>query len=193
MVERNKHRLYIAVHLPSRGRLPGYNLALLLAPTLKSESADIEVKDCHIFHATNLITKDYPLRGGDSDAAWRFEDKPVNSLESGNHMIARILVAKLSPSVPLADLAKSIRMVVQHVHVINGDPNWTCRVWVVEALGALRALGGQYSVIPEITDGGAFDKDIEAFGDEALATHKASTKDLTHVKDLPHKDIRVKR
>ncbi|KAF8523625.1 hypothetical protein JB92DRAFT_1546138 [Gautieria morchelliformis] len=139
MVEKNKHRLYIT--LQHRGDRPGYHWALLLAPTIKNESSDTEVRDCHLFHATNSITPDHPQKPGGNAAAWRFEDKPVNSRRSRN-LIVRIIVAKFSPTVPLADLAKSIRMVVQHVPLIDDDPNWTCRVWVEEALDALRALGG---------------------------------------------------
>ncbi|KAF8523629.1 hypothetical protein JB92DRAFT_3109903 [Gautieria morchelliformis] len=188
MVEKNKHRLYIT--LQHRGGRPGYHWALLLAPTLKNETSDIREDDCHLFHATNSITPDHPPRLG-GNAAWRFEDKPVNSLLRGD-MVGRIIVAKFSPTVPLADLAKNIRMVVQHVRLIDDDPNWTCRVWVEEALDALRALGGEYSVIPEVTNRGAVEKKILAFGDEAMRRVRASTKDIKHVKDLLHKDMRVK-
>lgn len=189
MVEKNKHCLYIT--LQHRGMLPGYHWALLLAPTLKTESADITVKDSYLFQATNTINPDHPQKPGSTVAAWRYEDKPVNSLRSGN-LIARILLAKLSSTVPITALAESIDMVVKSVRVVDDDPNWTCRIWVEEALGALRALGGQYAVIPEVTNGGAVENGILAFGDEAMDKIKKSGKNIKHAKDLPHKDMRVR-
>jgi len=189
MVEKNKHCLYIT--LQHRGELPGYHWALLLAPTLKTESADIGVRDSHLFHATNAVNPDHPQKPGSTVAAWRYEDKPANSLRSGN-MIARILVAKFSSTVPVTDRAKSIDMVVKSVRVVDDDANWTCRIWVEEALDALRALGDEYAVIPEVTNGGAAENRILEFGNEAMDKIRNSRKNIKHAKDLPHKDMRVR-
>ena len=70
-------------------------------------------------------------------------------------MVARFLVAKFSSTVPVTDLAKSIDMVVRSVRVVDDDANWTCRIWVEGAFNALRALGDEYAVIPEVTNAGA--------------------------------------
>lgn len=100
-------------------------------------------------------------------------------------------MAKQSSTVPVPDLAKRIDMVVKAVRVVQDDPNWTCRIWVEEALDALRALGDQFAVIPEVTNGGAVENRILEFGKEAMEKIRNSTKNLLHARDLPHKDMRV--
>jgi hypothetical protein len=189
MVKKNKHCLYIT--LQHQGELPGYHWALLLAPTPKTESANIRVRDSHLFHATNSVNPDHPQKPGSAAATWRYEDKPANSLSSGS-MVVRILVAKFSSTVLVADLAKSIDMVVKSVRIVDDDANWTCWIWVEEALGALRALGDEYVVIPEVTNGGAVENRILEFGNEAMNKIRNLKKNIKHAKDLPHMDMRVR-
>lgn len=92
----------------------------------------------------------------------------------------------------MADLARSIDTVVKSVRVVNDDANWTCRIWVEEALDALRALGDRYAVIPEVTHGGAVENRIRMFGDEAMNKIRNSRRNVRHAKDLPHIDMRVR-
>src|ERR1700727_1233396 len=101
-------------------------------------------------------------KAGNADL--RYEDKLVNSVRSRN-MIARIMVAKCSASTPPADLAQYICQVVQGIEIVQNDSNWTCRNWVEQALGA---TGGEFAVIPEVTNGGEIESRIKAFGDKAM-------------------------
>jgi hypothetical protein len=63
---------------------------------------------------------------------------------------------------------------------------------VEEALDALRALGDQYAVIPEVSNGGAVENRILKFGNEAMDKIRNSRKNIKHAKDLPRKDMRVR-
>jgi len=124
-------------------------------------------------------------RSGNAD--WRYEDKLVNSVRSRN-MIARIMVAKCSASTPPADLAQYICQVVQGIEIVQDDSNWTCRNWVEQALGA---TGGEFAVIPEVTNGGEIESRIKAFGDKAMDKLVKGDWDIQHARDLPQTDMRA--
>lgn len=104
------------------------------------------MKDCHLFHVTNSIGQGHP-QNETGNADWRYEDKPVNTMRS-NTIISRILVAKISANTSLASVAEHIRPIVEAINIVQRDPKWTCRIWVEQALEALHAAGGEFSVIP---------------------------------------------
>jgi hypothetical protein len=189
MPGKNKHCLYLT--LQHRGGKPGYHWALLLAPTLKKESSNTAVKDCYLFHVTNSIGQGH-LQNETGNADWRYEDKPVNTMRS-HTIISRIILAKISANTPLASVAEYIRSIVETIHIVQRDPNWTCRIWVEQALWALRAAGGEFSVIPVVTAGGEVEREIIEFGDGAMAKLASGKWNIQHPRDLPHGDMRNKQ
>jgi len=189
MSPKNKNRLYIT--LQHRAEQPGFHWALVLAP--KSESSDSNIKDSHIFHATNTIQPGVPI-GPNGKPGWRYEDKKVNPLRSGN-LVARILVAKLPTTKLLVEQAQDIDAIVQGVQIIQNDENWTCRVWVEEALAALRAsegnLSGYFRSIPQVDNGSSVETRIKKFGETAKRKIKEGSTSIKHPNDLPFEDMRV--
>jgi hypothetical protein len=189
MPEKQKHVLYIT--LQHRAEQPGFHWAILLARALKLESSDINLRESYLFHVTNTTGPEHPATRAGGLTDWRYETKAVNSLRSGN-MIGRVLVAKLPSSTPIQNYAEYIDGIVKQVPVVQNDTNWTCRVWVENALAALRQKEGAFAVIPSITNGGDVEASIKAFGIEAMETIRNGKGDIKHASDLPHKDMRVR-
>ncbi|KDQ20170.1 hypothetical protein BOTBODRAFT_27577 [Botryobasidium botryosum FD-172 SS1] len=186
MLRKNQDRLYIT--LQHRMARPGFHWALMLSP--KSESSDTTVEDSHIFHVLNTIQAGVPV-GPSGHPDWRFEDKPTNSLSSGR-LVARILVAKMPSSVPLETRAKDIAAIVRTVPLVQGNPEWRCRVWAQEALVALRSAGGDFATVPQVTSGGQIESDIMAFGDKSKEAIMKGKGLISHASELPCLDMRVR-
>lgn len=62
-----------------------------------------------------------------------------------------------------------------------------------QALEALRAAGGEFSVIPILIAGGEVERGIIEFGDEAMAKLARGKWNIQHPRDLPHDDMRNKQ
>ncbi|KAG2125369.1 hypothetical protein DEU56DRAFT_572366 [Suillus clintonianus] len=185
---RNKHRLYIALH--HRNSKPGFHFALMLSP--KQETRDTSVHDFHIYHTINTIQSGvkFNLNGMPE---WRYEHKAVNGLREGT-VIGRVLIAKLPAHEPLVMQAEHIHTILAQVPLVQNDTQWDCRVWMIEALAALRAKGGDFSTIPEVINGGQMEGEIKAFGDMAKDTVLKGPGPLPGcASDLPHIDMRVRK
>ncbi|KIK33248.1 hypothetical protein CY34DRAFT_720558 [Suillus luteus UH-Slu-Lm8-n1] len=183
---RKKHRLYIALH--HRNSRPGFHFALMLSP--KQETRNTSVHDCHIYHTVNSIQSDvkFNLNGMPE---WRYEHKVVNGLRDGT-VIGRVLIAKLPAHEPLVTQAERIHDILAQVPLVQNDAQWDCRVWLIEALAAVRATGCDFSTIPEVTNGGQTEGEIKAFGDVVKDTVLKQSGPLpVCAKDLPHIDMRV--
>jgi hypothetical protein len=190
MLEKDKNRLYIT--LQHRLGKPGFHWALLLAP--KAESIDMQVKDSHMFHVTNAFV---PFNGDlgphyEDKPEWRYEDKPVNSMRSGD-LIARVLVAKLPTNESLRAQAATIHRIAKCIPIVQDDANWTCHVWVEETLAALQAAGGYFTTIPQVVNGGQVENYIKGFGENAKARLLSrQRRTITRASDLPHIDMRIR-
>ncbi|KAG2054705.1 hypothetical protein BDR06DRAFT_373112 [Suillus hirtellus] len=71
---------------------------------------------------------------------------------------------------------------------------WNCLVWLIEALAALRAKGGDFSTIPEVAVRDHAEGKIKAFGDmakDSVLKRPGSLPDCAS--DLPHIDMRVRQ
>ncbi|KAG1726454.1 hypothetical protein EDB19DRAFT_1575634, partial [Suillus lakei] len=95
---------------------------------------------------------------------WRYEHKAVNCIRERT-IIARIVIAKLPAHQPLATHAERIHDILAQVPLVQNDAQWDCRVWMIHALATLRAKGGDFSMIPEITNGGQAEGELKAFGE----------------------------
>lgn len=185
--DKNKNRLFIT--LQYRRDAPGFHWTLLLAP--KVESQDSEDKDSHFFPALNNFTPGMQLADGERPP-WRYDQREGNVMRSPT-MTARILVAKLSIAVPFAQQVLDIDQILRTVPIVQNDPGWTCRVWVEHGLAALRATGGDFSSIPDVTEGGALETQIIGFGEQGRPTILKRGSGWQHLNELPQLDLRIRR
>ncbi|KAG0699557.1 hypothetical protein DFH29DRAFT_785394, partial [Suillus ampliporus] len=88
--------------------------------------------------------------------------------------------------------AERIHDILAQVPPVQNDAQWTCRVWMIKALAALRAKRCDFSTIPEVTNGGQTEGDIKTFGDMAKdSVLKGQGPPSSCASDLSHIDMRV--
>ena len=179
----SSNRLFIT--LQYRLERSGFHWSLLLSP--KSESKDREDKDSHLFHVINSFSPGAPV-APNQKPGWRYEEKPVNVLRSRT-MTARVLVAKLSGAESVEVQAQRIHRVLRNVPLVQNDESWTCKVWIEQALAALKALGGEFGTIPDLRDGGKLDGEIKDFAEKAKMSILKG-KMIVQPKDLAQLDLR---
>ncbi|KAJ6498466.1 hypothetical protein C8R47DRAFT_1041063 [Mycena vitilis] len=154
---RAKHRLYIS--LLYRQNADNFHWAITLGP--KDERPNR--KDSVRYDAANTITAAW---NGIPPIPWRYRYDPVDPMLDMK-LVARILIAKLPSKTSFEDWATTIHQTCRAVPLVQGNPGWTCRTWAMEALAALRALGGVFSTIPDVQDGNTEEIDIVAFAQVA--------------------------
>ncbi|KAJ7144239.1 hypothetical protein C8R44DRAFT_601345, partial [Mycena epipterygia] len=99
---------------------------------------------------------------------WRYRCDPVDPLLDMK-LVSRVLVAKLPSNGSFQDWAATIDTTCRAVPLIQNNPAWTCRTWAMQALAALRALGGDFATIPNVQDGNTEEGEIVAFAQIAKA------------------------
>ncbi|KAJ7836271.1 hypothetical protein B0H14DRAFT_1125788 [Mycena olivaceomarginata] len=156
---KGKHRLYIS--LLYRQNADNFHWAITLGPKYERKNT----KDSVRYDAANTITQAW---NGALPVPWRYRYDPVEPLLDAK-LVARILIAKLPSKTPFEDWATSIHDTCRAVPLVQGNPAWTCRTWAMEALSALRALGGAFSTIPDVQDGNMEEGEIVAFAQIAKA------------------------
>jgi hypothetical protein len=149
----SKHRLYIS--LLYRQDADNFHWSITLGP--KNERS--HTKDSVRYDAANTITAAW---NGVPPVPWRYRYDPVDPLLDLK-LVARVLVAKLPSKTSFEDWATTIHQTCRAVPVVQGNPAWTCRIWAMHALDALRALGGVFTTIPNVQDGNAEEAEIVAF------------------------------
>ena len=191
--DKNKNRLFITLqYRPMDRQRPdreAFHWSILLAP--KVESQNTEDRDAHVFNAVNSITPGMQLADGEKPP-WRYDQRPGNVMKSPT-MAARILVAKLSSAVPFDQQVKHIDQILRTVPVVQNDANWNCIAWVEHGLAVLRATGGDFSSIPDVTAGGALETRIIRFGEEGRTTILTRGRKFEHLNELPQLDLRVRQ
>ncbi|KAF8148197.1 hypothetical protein B0H34DRAFT_737268 [Crassisporium funariophilum] len=153
MLGEKKNRLYI--DFQHRNGKPGFHWSLVLGP--KIEAADNEL-DCHLFHVTNTVLDKTDIME-DGYIPWRYIEKPVNN-HRDRSLVGRILVAKLPAHLSVSEQALEINDILRGVAIVQRDSTWTCRVWAINALAALKATGGPYKTIPGLTAGGQLETEM---------------------------------
>jgi hypothetical protein len=115
----NKPRLYVAQYAQGGDesvRPRRFHWALLVCP--KSDNGPT-----YRYHVINT------LQPGVAGQRWRFEARPLANF-STQLLLTRMLIAKIDRP---ADLGRSL----ESLRLVQGDPAWTCRVWVSEAIQQL--------------------------------------------------------
>ncbi|KAG5649310.1 hypothetical protein H0H81_004692 [Sphagnurus paluster] len=193
MPEKDKNRLWI--YLQHRNGAPGHHWSLVLTPK-NIDHGDTYTNNVFRFHVTNSIT----VRGNTpgtihyGNPPWRFECRSSNALRSGS-IIGRVLVAKLSATVSLAEQSNYIEGIVRPggsggVPVVQNHPSWNCVSWVQSALAALKMAGGELGSIPDIFPGGSHEREICKFADKCM--DKFLGQGGQEISSLPFLDLRGK-
>ncbi|KAI1804868.1 hypothetical protein F4811DRAFT_517999 [Daldinia bambusicola] len=143
----NKKRLYIAIY-PSgvRGNeTRKYHWAFLVGP--KNEG-DGEVPG-HRYHVRNP--------GG----TWIYEDVSLRNVKSTINLLARVLIAKITDEKRLLEIFRS-------TPVVQNDPNFSCRTWLVDALSRISADGK--AVGTAVLEWEKIEKSARSYVEEKTAT-----------------------
>ena len=120
----NKDRLYVALYARGVETSPRtYYWALFRCPKAKASDHTSGVR----YHVKNSI------RPGYDGLLWYFEQKELGDFVSGL-LLVRVLVAKIEKPDLLDDC-------VRRVPIVQDDKNWTCRIWVRDALASLDTEG----------------------------------------------------
>ena len=120
----NKDRLYIALYARGVPEEPDtYHWALMVCPKANPRRSTRGVR----YHVKNTIQ----LSG--SGRPWVFEQKQLSAFTT-QLLLARVLIAKVQNSA-------AVLRTVQTVPLVQNDRNWTCRIWVREALAQLNRDG----------------------------------------------------
>lgn len=180
-LEKNKNRLFIT--LQYRLGRPGFHWGILLAP--KSESGNPDEKGSHLFHVINSLSPGVATMPGQKPS-WRYESKPANVLKSST-ITGRVLVAKLSGSESVEAQARHIDSIIRSVPLVQNNDSWTCVTWVKQALGTLKAAGGDFASIPVLTEN--LENEIITFAEKAKEIIFKGKK-VEKVKDLAQLDMR---
>ncbi|KAL1960641.1 hypothetical protein VTO42DRAFT_7220 [Malbranchea cinnamomea] len=116
----DKTRLYVALYARGGAEPDTYHWALVTGP--KTETASSRGHRFHVRHRA--------YEGGNR---WEYEELEIPTAPT-RMILVRLAVAKV---VHEEQMAKILRA----VPVVQNNPNWTCRIWVKEALAALVANG----------------------------------------------------
>ncbi|KAJ6534105.1 hypothetical protein B0H19DRAFT_1004462 [Mycena capillaripes] len=182
MARGSKHRLYIS--LLYRQNADNFHWAITLGPKHERRNT----KDSVRYDAANTITAAW---NGIKPVPWRYRYDPVDPLLD-TKLVARVLVAKLPAKTSFEDWAITIHETVRAVPLVQGNPAWTCRIWAMQALSALRELGGVFSSIPDVQDGNSVEAEIVAFAKIAKQQLLAAEVPVGDIHAIALADMRVR-
>ena len=87
-----------------------------------------KVEQGEVIPGMRYHVKNHPLMG------WSYEEKPLPNVQCTINLLARIVIAKIENERRLVEILRGIP-------VVQGDPNWRCRTWLVNALEAIKEDG----------------------------------------------------
>jgi hypothetical protein len=117
----NRDRLYIGFYPTGGGAQNNlaFHVALLLVP--KARRFRKSTHQVSRYHVTNPISPD-------GKQVWQYE--AVKAEPCSNFLCGLLLLGKLSPQFSTAD----VDAVLAEVPVVQDDPNWRCRHWLLDAI-----------------------------------------------------------
>ena len=122
-----KVSVYVSLYFRnSQVPLDSYHWAILVETKLSSLRGG--TSSIQQYHVKNT------MQPGVSGRPWVFEESPLKDSSTRFRLLTRVLVARVKKS-KLRNLSASLRS----VPLIQNNPNWTCRIWVKEALAKLDA------------------------------------------------------
>lgn len=90
-----------------------------------------------------------------------------------------------------AEQVELIKGVLESIPLVQDDLNWTCRVWLQQALRVLREQGGDFATIPHIGIGGQVKNAVLSSGNEAMEILKGRKGIIRQPGDFPQRDMRL--
>lgn len=118
-----KGLVYVALYFRnSQAPSDSYHWAILV----ESKSSLTRTFETRQYHVKNTV------QPGVSGQPWVFEESKLEDSITRFRLLTRVLVGRVKK---LGDLSACLRS----VPLIQGDPNWTCRMWVRDALAKLDA------------------------------------------------------
>ncbi|KAJ7249888.1 hypothetical protein C8J57DRAFT_685288 [Mycena rebaudengoi] len=175
---RNKPRLYIS--LLYRQNKDNFHWAITLAPKAEIPGT----KDSMRYDAANTIHASW-----DGVLPWRYRCDLVDPLLDMK-LVTRVLVAKIASNRSFDAWCALIDQTCRAVPLIQNNPAWTCRIWAHNALGALHALNGDFSTIPDVLAGNMEEGEIVAFAQIAKARLLGGNLPLGDIYAIPLLDMR---
>lgn len=194
---RNKSRLYVTFE--HRMGRPGFHWGLQV--TNKAEKDDSLAKMYDITNAVIFYTGVDDIKGTPNpDGRWVYRGARSVLPLQGGRLCGRLLIAKLTEEQNFA-----LHELLGSVHLIQGDPKFTCRVWVLRSLDALRvqlcpeipnsvdfepyALDFATKKMAQLIDGSVVIKVVVTTKNiESLIEHTC----LQCISDIPTEDARVR-
>ncbi|KAI1467654.1 uncharacterized protein F4812DRAFT_404186 [Daldinia caldariorum] len=116
----NKKRLYIAVY-PSGitgDETRKYHWAFLIGPK-NEDKKEVSGMRYHVKNPTGF---------------WIYEAKPVKDVKSTISLLARVCIAKITDE-------KRLLEIFRNTPILQNDPNFNCRIWLIDALSRVSADG----------------------------------------------------
>jgi len=86
-----------------------------------------------------------------------------------------------------------INDLLESIPLVQDDLNWTCRVWLRQALSTLREHGGFFATIPHIAFGSQGEDDVLSFGNEVMERIKRGGWIIQQPDEFPQRDMRLGR
>ncbi|KAJ6554974.1 hypothetical protein DFH09DRAFT_1038276 [Mycena vulgaris] len=123
---KNQDRLYLALsHRPSQ---PGYHWALLLAP-----------KDLPASRSTDPDARCWDINNLNFAHEWQFRAADLSQYAAPS-LIARVLLRKFDASAREVNI-RLIQTILEALQIRQADTSFTCRVWALDGVDALRKYG----------------------------------------------------
>jgi hypothetical protein len=149
---KHKHRLYIVfshdLRLPL-GSETDIEWALFLEPKFEGKWPNTKPK--YLFYIKKQTA---PVGARSIGSDWQFAEKMMytESIHFNQFLQSRALVAKISAERSIEDVAQDIyRELSKEVPIVCGDLGWGSATWTKRCLLILRAQGGDYESIPQIS------------------------------------------
>ncbi|KDR71593.1 hypothetical protein GALMADRAFT_213876 [Galerina marginata CBS 339.88] len=150
----DKDRLYLTLN--HRYNLPGFHWAFVLAGKDEGSGKSPEKKETR-WHVVN------PNSTATHRAHWKFEQDKVNQYNSAS-LCARIVLRKIDPARRQKVISYLKHVLETQVRIWQGDANFSCVSWALEAVAVLQRL----KIIQLTVPLGDFENIVTRFGDESL-------------------------
>lgn len=114
----NKERAYICYYPVSGNR---FHVGLMITP--KNPKATSEEENCNLYHAINVVDANQKKQ------VWRYLSRTKKRPRT-HQLISLMYLGKLDQG----QTTEAIDQVCLGVPIIQDDPNWRCRHWLISAL-----------------------------------------------------------
>lgn len=173
MKSRNKMRVYVSIFRTPRASNK-YHWAITTGPKNEDPLGEHPLEG-RKYHVTNLISQHNPT------AEWRYQEETVIAGLATGTTIGRVTIGKVLDEAAFSEVLRKIA-----VH--QGNPNWRCRHWVIDAIQAL-AGSGTIGTSVDLCDWDAIQRFAEDFGKTNRESGRFTTSSLKSIQLIPTVDM----